>query len=149
MKTVIQRVKQAKVSIDGKTVGEIGRGYAILLGVKEGDTEKEATSLAEKIVNLRIISDEVGKMNRSILDAGGEILAISQFTLYADLSGGRRPSFTQAARPEVSKPLYEFFVSELKRLGVRKVATGEFGADMLVEIENDGPVTIIIDSEKI
>ncbi len=146
MRVVLQRVSHSKVTVNGKIIGEIGPGYIILLGVKEGDSEKEAKFLAEKIVNLRVMSDENDKMNRSILDVGGKILVVSQFTLYADTSGGRRPSFIQAAKPEISKPLYELFVEELKRLGVKKVATGEFGAYMEVEICNDGPVTIIMDS---
>lgn len=147
MKVIIQRVTHGKVSIAGSLKGEISKGYVILLGVKVGDTEKEALQLADKVVKLRIMEDEQGKMNLSILDTKGEILVISQFTLYGDTSGGRRPSFIQAARPEVSKPLYELFVSELKRLGIEKVETGEFGSYMDVEIHNDGPTTIIMDSE--
>ena len=145
MRVIIQRVAYGKVSIAGSLKGEISKGYVILLGVKVGDTEKEALQLADKVVKLRIMEDGDGKMNLSILDTKGEILVISQFTLYGDASGGRRPSFIQAARPEVSKPLYELFVSELKRLGIEKVETGEFGAYMDVEIHNDGPTTIIMD----
>ena len=145
MRVIIQRVTKGKVSIAGSLKGEISKGYVILLGVKVGDTEKEALQLADKVVKLRIMEDGDGKMNLSILDTKGEILVISQFTLYGDASGGRRPSFIQAARPEVSKPLYELFVSELKRLGIEKVETGEFGAYMDVEIHNDGPTTIIMD----
>lgn len=148
MKIIIQRVTHAKVSSEGAVLGEIGPGYMILFGVGEGDAEKEATFLADKIVKLRIMNDEQKKMNRSILEAGGEILVVSQFSLYADTSGGRRPSFIKAAKPEISKPLYELFISELKRLGVKKVATGQFGAYMDVEIHNDGPVTIILDSKE-
>ena len=146
MRVVIQRVSGGKVSINGAVKSQIGQGFVILLGVKEGDSEKEVQFLAEKIVNLRVMADESGKMNRSILEVNGEILAVSQFTLYADTSAGRRPSFIQAAKPEVSKPLYELFVSKLKRLGVKKVLTGEFGAYMQVEINNDGPVTIILEA---
>lgn len=145
MRAVIQRVTRGKVSINGKVKSELGLGYVILLGVKEGDSEKEAQLLAAKVVKLRIMADEAGKMNRSILDVGGEILIVSQFTLYADTSAGRRPSFIQAARPEVSKPLYELFVEKLQRLGVKKVVTGAFGTYMEVEIHNDGPVTIIME----
>ncbi len=156
MKLVIQRVTHAKVSSEGAMLGEIGPGYMILLGVGEGDKEKEATFLADKVVKLRMMNDDqksfdklrTRKMNRSIVEANGEILVVSQFSLYADTSGGRRPSFIKAAKPEISKPLYELFINELKRLGVKKVATGQFGAYMDVEIHNDGPVTIIIDSKE-
>ncbi|MBI2617680.1 D-tyrosyl-tRNA(Tyr) deacylase [Candidatus Gottesmanbacteria bacterium] len=146
MKALIQRVKSGKVSVAGKTIGEIGKGYVILLGVKDGDSEKEVFQLSQKVVTLRIMSDEAGKMNKSILDVGGEILIISQFTLYADTSGGRRPSFIAAAKPEVAHTLYVQFIDELKRLGVRNVQTGSFGAYMNVSIENDGPVTILVES---
>lgn len=146
MRLVIQRVTQGSVRINNHLKREINHGYVILIGVKEGDSENQAKLLADKVVKLRVMSDEHDKMNRSILDVNGEILVISQFTLYADTSAGRRPSFLQAAKPEVSKPLYELFVEELKRLGVKKVTTGEFGAYMDVEIHNDGPVTIIMDS---
>lgn len=146
MRTIIQRVTVGSVTLENGVKREIGTGYVIFVGIKVGDGENEAKMLAEKVVNLRIMADEAGKMNCSILDVDGEILVVSQFTLYADTSGGRRPSFIQAAKPEVSKPLYELFVNELKRLGVKKVVTGEFGAYMNVEIHNDGPVTIILDS---
>ena len=124
---------------------EIGKGLVILLGVTHSDTEKDAAFLAEKCMNLRIFEDDAGKMNRSLLDVGGEALIISQFTLYGDASHGRRPSFTEAARPEVAIPLYEKFVELCRGYGVR-VATGRFGAEMLVSIRNDGPVTILAES---
>ncbi len=145
MRAVIQRVRKASVSVDGKVVGAIGKGLVILLGVKHGDTEKDADYLADKCVNLRIFEDANGKMNLSALDVGGELLAVSQFTLYADASRGRRPSFVQAAPPEISNPLFDRFVERLKKSGLR-VEQGVFGAMMLVEIHNDGPVTIILDS---
>lgn len=146
MRVVLQRVTHSSVSIDGTIVGEIGVGYTLLFGVHVDDTEKDAKDMAKKIVNLRVMNDEAHKMNKSILGADGEILVISQFSLYADTSGGRRPSFIKAAKPEISKPLYERFIQELKNLGVKKVATGKFGAYMDVEIHNDGPVTIILES---
>jgi len=146
MRALIQRVSQASVSVDDKVIGQIGRGLVVLLGVRTGDTEAGARYLADKIVNLRIFEDDEGKMNRSLLDVGGEILAISQFTLYADTRKGRRPSFVNAARPEVSQPLYDRFVEFIKESGL-KVQEGEFGAHMLVKIQNDGPVTIMLDSE--
>lgn len=146
MKALLQRVTHSKVTINGKVISDIGKGYTILLGVMEGDSEKEADMLSEKIVNLRVMSDREDKMNRSILDITGEILVVSQFTLAADLSSGRRPSFIKAAKPDDAKRLYEYFVEKLKALGVKKVVTGEFGAYMEVEIVNDGPVTIILDT---
>ena len=148
MKALIQRVTKSKVIIDRKVVGEIGKGYVILLGVKEGDSEKEADLIASKIINLRVMSDENDKMNLSIKDADGEILVVSQFTLYADTTGGRRPSFIRAAKPEEANRLYLYFIDQLKKLGVKNVQTGEFGAYMTVEIVNDGPVTIMLDSEE-
>ena len=147
MRAVVQRVRKGSVSIDGKIVGEINKGLVILLGVKSGDTEADAKFLANKCVNLRIFADEAGKFNRSALDVAGELLAISQFTLYADTRKGRRPSFIEAAPPEISEPLYEKFISYLKESGL-KIASGEFGAMMLVEIHNDGPVTIILESKE-
>ena len=145
MRAFVQRVSSGSVSIDGKMVGKIGTGLVILLGVKNGDTEADAKFLADKCVNLRIFTDEAGKFNLSALDVGGELLAISQFTLYGNTRKGRRPSFIEAAPPEFSEPLYEKFVGFLKESGL-KVATGEFGAMMLVEINNHGPVTIIVES---
>lgn len=149
MKTVIQRVIHSNVKIDGKTVGEIGRGFMILLGIMQGDTKADADKLIKKIPNLRIFEDENGKMNLSSLDIGGEMLVISQFTLCADCSHGRRPSFIKSAPPDEANMLYEYFVEELKKAGVSKVETGEFGADMKVSLINDGPVTIILDSEEL
>ena len=148
MKAVLQRVKQASVSIAGETVGKISSGIMLLLGVAEEDTEKECDFLAEKAVNLRIFEDEAGKMNRSLLDVAGEMLVVSQFTLCADCRRGRRPSFTRAARPEKAIPLYERFIGNIRETGI-PVSTGRFGADMLVSIENDGPVTILLDTDEI
>lgn len=148
MRAVVQRVRKASVSIDGKIVGQINKGLVILLGVKNGDTKDDAKFLADKCINLRIFSDEAGKFNLSALDVGGELLAISQFTLYGDTRKGRRPSFIDAAPPEISEPLYNKFINYLKESGL-KTATGEFGAMMLVEIHNDGPVTIIMESKEI
>jgi D-aminoacyl-tRNA deacylase len=149
MRILIQRVKQGKVTIEGKIVGQISQGYVVLFGVKEGDSEKEVDLLAEKLVNLRVMSDEAEKMNRSILVINGEVLVVSQFTLYADCKGGRRPSFINAAKAEEANKLYLYFIEKLKKLGVKKVATGEFGAYMEVEIINDGPVTIMLDTEEL
>jgi len=145
MRAVVQRVKKARVSVEGRVVGSIGPGLVILVGICRGDTEDDARYLAEKCVNLRIFEDDQGKMNISSLDKGAEILAISQFTLYADTRKGRRPSFVEAAPPELSQPLFEKFVGFLRQSGL-KVETGVFGAHMLVEIHNDGPVTLIVDS---
>ena len=147
MRVVVQRVSKASVSIDERTVGQINKGLVILLGVKNGDNESDAKFLADKCVNLRIFADEAGKFNLSALEVGGEILAISQFTLYGDTRKGRRPSFIEAAPPEISEPLYQKFINYLRESGL-KVATGEFGAMMLVEIHNDGPVTIILESKE-
>ena len=147
MRAVVQRVKKGSVSIDGKIVDQINKGLVILLGVKNGDTEADAKFLADKCVNLRIFADETGKFNLSALDIGGELLSISQFTLYADTRKGRRPSFIEAAPPEISEPLYENFIAYLQESGLT-VTTVEFGAMMLVEIHNDGPVTIILESKE-
>ena len=147
MRAVIQRVTHGSVSIEGTTVGEIGAGLVILLGIRTGDGDDEATWLAHKIANLRIFADREGKFNLSLLEVGGEALVVSQFTLYGNARKGRRPSFTRAARPEVAEPLVERFVQYLRQAGVRKVACGEFQAMMLVEIHNDGPVTIILDTD--
>lgn len=146
MKAVIQRVKYSNVKIDDKLVGECGNGFMILLGVVRGDTKADADKLIKKIPYLRVFEDENGKMNLSCLDIDGEILVVSQFTLCADCSHGRRPSFTNSAPPDEAKMLYQYFVSELKSAGVKSVQTGEFGADMQVELVNDGPVTIMLDS---
>lgn len=144
MRAVVQRVRKAAVTVDGRTVGAIGPGLMILLGVREGDTEEEARWLASKIATLRIFTDDEGKLNRSVLDVGGQALVVSQFTLYADCRKGRRPSFVEAARPEVADPLVEKFVAFLRREGL-SVETGIFQAEMLVEIHNDGPVTVIVE----
>ncbi|MCS6841495.1 MAG: D-aminoacyl-tRNA deacylase [Roseiflexaceae bacterium] len=145
MRAVIQRVREASVAVEGKVVGAIGRGLLILLGVGTGDSEAEAKLLAEKSANLRIFADDEGRFNRSLLDIGGEALVVSQFTLYADTRRGRRPSFSDAAPPEIAAPLVETFVNELRRLGI-PVSTGQFGAMMQVALVNDGPVTILLDS---
>lgn len=144
MKAVVQRVTQAKVSVEGKAVGQIRSGLVVLLGIAQGDSEQEAQWMANKIANLRIFADKDGKFNRSILDIGGQALVVAQFTLYGDARKGRRPSFTQAAPPEVAEPLVERVAQLLVELGV-PVACGQFGAHMLVEIDNDGPVTIILE----
>lgn len=145
MKVVLQRVSQAEVTVNGQSIGRIGRGLVLLIGVGHGDREEQARYLAEKCLNLRIFEDDEGKMNRSLLDVGGQILAISQFTLYGDTRKGRRPGFTDAAPPEIAEPLYERFV-ELLRDGGVKVETGRFGARMSVRIHNDGPVTLILEA---
>lgn len=149
MKAVIQRVKYATVKVDNKIIGECRQGFMILLGVIDGDTENDADKLIKKIPVLRIFEDENGKMNKSLLDIDGEILVVSQFTLAADCSHGRRPSFTASAPPDIANELYEYLVGELKTAGVKSVQTGEFGADMAVELLNDGPVTIVLDSKEL
>lgn len=146
MRAVVQRVREGSVSVDDRIVGQIGRGLVILLGVREGDTAAEAQWLADKIANLRIFEDAEGKFNLSALDVGAEALVVSQFTLYGDASKGRRPSFTQAARPEVAEPLCDKFVASLREAGL-PVQAGVFGARMLVKILNDGPVTLILDRD--
>jgi len=147
MRAVVQRVTHGSVSIQDKLVGRIGPGLVILLGIRSGDGDKEASWMARKIANLRIFADEQGKFNRSLLEVNGEALVISQFTLYGNARKGRRPSFTDAARPEVAEPLVARFIEYLGQAGVKKVAAGEFQAMMLVQIHNDGPVTIILDSD--
>lgn len=144
MRILIQRVTKGSVSIDGELVGQTGPGLVVLVGVTHTDTVADAEYLANKCVNLRIFTDENGKMNRSLLDLGGSVLAISQFTLYGDCVKGRRPGFDLAARPELAEGLYEKFVELLRAAGVH-VETGRFGADMLVEIHNDGPVTFLLE----
>lgn len=147
MRAVIQRVSEASVQVDGITVGEISRGLLVLLGVMEGDTEKDAEIMASKIAKLRIFEDENEKMNLSLADVDGSILSVSQFTLCADVKKGNRPSFTPSAKPDEAKRLYEYFNKCLIKEGVMKVATGIFAADMKVNLINDGPVTIIFDTE--
>src|SRR5215472_12916095 len=147
MRAVVQRVSRASVIVEDKVTGEIGAGLLVLVGVGRDDSSATATSMAQRIVNLRIFKDEQGKMNRSLLDTGGAILAVSQFTLYGDARGQRRPSFVQAAPAEKGKTLYEGFVTALRSLSVR-VETGVFQAHMSVELVNDGPVTILLDSDK-
>ena len=146
MRAVIQRVQRARVTIDGEVAGEIGVGLLVLLGVTYSDKEEQANWLADKIVGLRIFADDEGKMNRDVTEAGGAVLVVSQFTLYGDCRKGRRPSFVDAAAPPIAIPLYEAFVNGVKRLGI-PVATGRFGADMQVELVNDGPVTLIVDGK--
>ena len=147
MRAVLQRVSRARVIVDGSVTGEIGPGLVVLMAVGREDVSANAAAMAEKIVNLRIFADDQGKMNRSVLDTGGTILAVSQFTLYGDARGQRRPSFIQAAPPELGKALYDEFVVALRALGVR-VETGVFQAHMSLELTNDGPVTILLDSDK-
>ncbi len=147
MRAVVQRVSRAKVSVEGKVTGEIGPGLMILLGVGKEDSPPVAASMAEKVANLRIFEDEQGKMNRSLLDVKGSALVVSQFTLYGDARGQRRPSFISAAPPELAKKLYEEFCGALRKIGVT-VGTGIFQAMMSVELVNEGPVTILLDSDK-
>ena len=146
MRALIQRVSSAAVKIDGEVTGRIGRGLLVLLGVKTGDTKAEADFLAEKCAGLRVFDDQAGKMNVSLGEAGGAVLVVSQFTLYGDARRGRRPSFTQAAPPDLSEPLYDYFVERLRTLGTR-VETGRFGAMMAVELVNDGPVTLLLEKD--
>jgi D-tyrosyl-tRNA(Tyr) deacylase len=145
MRLVLQRVKSGRVSVAGQAIAEIGTGFVIFLGIGPGDGEVHVRLLSEKIANLRVFEDEGGKMNRSLLDVGGQALVVSQFTLYADTRKGRRPSFTDAALPDVASPLVERFAELLREFGV-PTQTGEFGAHMLVEIANDGPVTIWLEA---
>ena len=147
MRVVLQRVKECNVKVDNKIVGEISQGFLLLLGVKDGDSQQDAIKLAKKISGLRIFTDNDDKMNLSLADIDGSILVVSNFTLYADCSHGRRPSFIKAARPEISEPLYEFFCEQLIENGISNVQRGIFGADMEVSLINDGPVTMVIDSE--
>ena len=148
MRVVLQRVTQASASVDGETVGAIGPGLLLLVGVADGDDEAEARRLAGKCAEMRIFPDAEGRFNLSLLETGGEALVVSQFTLLADVRRGRRPSFDAAARPEVAEPLVEAFAEELRRLGAG-TQTGRFGAKMAVELVNDGPVTIVIDSAEL
>ena len=148
MRAVIQRVTEASVRIDGEIVGEIGQGFLVLIGVEEGDGENDFKYMSAKVPNLRIFEDENGKMNLSLLDVKGQILAVSQFTLLGDARSSRRPSFIQAARPETANPMYERLVEAWRAQGIH-VETGRFGADMKVSLINDGPVTIMMDSHKL
>jgi D-tyrosyl-tRNA(Tyr) deacylase len=148
MRAVVQRVTRAKVTVDDKLIGEIGNGLVILLGIARDDTKLDAAYLVEKIVALRVFDDEAGKMNLSVKDVNGGMLIVSQFTLYGDVRRGLRPSWIEAAAPEVAEPMYEFFVRQV-RAAVSEVATGSFRAMMQVELVNDGPVTILLDSKKL
>jgi len=145
MRALVQRVSEARVVVEGEVVGAIGQGYVVLLGVHVRDTEAEARGLAEKVATLRIFGDDEGKMNRSVIDVGGAVLSVSQFTLYGSTEKGRRPSFIDAAPPELASALYETFNARLRALGV-PVETGRFRAHMVVEIHNDGPVTLMLDA---
>jgi D-tyrosyl-tRNA(Tyr) deacylase len=147
MRAVVQRVSEASVRVDGDVVGRIGAGLVVLLGVGQGDADADVDYLADKVVNLRILADDAGQMNRSVLDAGGEVLVVSQFTLYGDARRGRRPGYSDAARPDEASRLYDRFVSEVRRSGLR-VETGVFRAMMDVALVNQGPVTILLDSRK-
>lgn len=144
MRVVLQRVSRASVTIDGRTAGAVERGFCLLVGFTHGDTESTVDWMAEKVTGLRLFSDPEGKMNLGLQEVGGAVLVVSQFTLYGDAAKGRRPSFIDAARPEQAIPLYERFIAALRGKGLQ-VATGEFGAQMLVEIHNDGPVTLILE----
>ena len=148
MRAVVQLVNHASVTVEGEVTGQIDRGFLVFLGVAEGDTEKDLQYIIDKVVGLRVFEDEAGKMNLSVKDVGGAILAVSQFTLYGDCRHGKRPSFTQAAKPEEANALYERFVDGCRAAGVQ-VETGRFRTHMLVGLENDGPVTILLDSNKL
>ncbi len=147
MKAVFQRVTEASVTVEGEQIANIGNGVLLLVGVCDGDTQQEAQVLAKKVAELRVFCDENDKMNLSVLDIGGSVLAVSQFTLCASTARGRRPDFFGAARPEVAKPLFDEFVVYLREMGITDVQTGEFGADMQVRLLNDGPVTILLDTD--
>ncbi|MBN2892348.1 MAG: D-tyrosyl-tRNA(Tyr) deacylase [Bacteroidales bacterium] len=147
MRTIIQRVNSASVDVEHKIIGNINKGLLVLIGFEEEDNEQDIIWLANKIINLRIFNDAEGKMNLSLQDIDGEILIVSQFTLHASTKKGNRPSFIKAAKPQISIPLYEKFIKEVEKTGLKKVATGEFGAEMKVKLENDGPVTISIDTK--
>ena len=149
MRVVVQRCSRAEVRIDGNSVGKIGQGFMLLVGITENDTAAEADLLAKKIAQLRVFEDEAGKMNLAIRDVGGAILSISQFTLYADCRKGNRPSFIRAARPEQASPLYDYFNETLRTTYGLTVETGRFGADMKVDFINDGPVTILLDTDEL
>jgi len=148
MRAVIQRVSKSSVTVDGNVIGEIGHGFNVLLGVEVADTQQDADDIVKKIIGLRVFNDVDGKFNLSLMDVGGSVLLISQFTLLGDCRKGRRPSFINAARPETAIPLYERVIAGIRAEGV-KVATGEFGAFMAVDIQNDGPVTLMLDTQKV
>ena len=148
MRLVVQRVLEASVKVDGEELGRVGQGYMVLCGVEDGDTMEDVKYCVEKTVGLRVFEDDAGKMNRSIMDAGGAVLAISQFTLHGDVRHGRRPSFIRAARPETAVPLYDAYCEGLRAAGLQ-VETGRFGADMKVSLINDGPVTLLNDSRRL
>ena len=147
MRAVVQRVSSSRVTVDERVTGEVKKGLLVLLGVTHDDTSKDVDYMVDKVTNLRIFEDENDKMNLSLKDNEGEVMAVSQFTLYGDARKGRRPSFSDAARPDVANPLYEEFVEKLRAQGIT-VGTGEFGAHMMVELTNDGPVTILLESKK-
>ncbi len=149
MRVVVQRCSRAEVRIDGQTVGQIGRGFLLLVGVTDGDSEAQAELLAKKVAQMRVFEDGEGKMNLALKDVDGAILSISQFTLYADCKKGNRPSFIRAARPETAAPLYDYFNARLRSEYGLQVETGRFGADMKVDFINDGPVTILLDSAEL
>lgn len=146
MRVIVQRTQRAEVRINGEIVGQIGKGYVLLVGITHSDTETDANYIAKKVAQLRVFEDTEGKMNRSLLDIGGAVLSISQFTLYGNVRHGNRPSFVQAARPEQAEPLYQYFNTRLRTEYGLQVETGRFGADMQVDFINDGPVTILLDS---
>ena len=146
MRTVVQRVSSASVTVDGNVIGKINKGFLVLLGIKSTDTKQDVDYMVKKVINLRIFRDENDKMNLSLKDVNGELLIVSQFTLYGDASRGNRPSFIEAGKPDIAIPLYEYFISECKKQ-ISVVQTGKFGADMKVELLNDGPVTIIMESK--
>jgi D-tyrosyl-tRNA(Tyr) deacylase len=148
MRAVVQRVVRAKVTVDGRVTGTIDQGLLVLLGAGQGDTQTDLAYIVDKVANLRIFSDDAGKMNRSVLDIGGGVLVVSQFTLYGDARQGRRPGFTGALEPDAARSLYEQSLGALRTAGVTDVQAGEFAADMAVELVNDGPVTILLDSRK-
>jgi D-aminoacyl-tRNA deacylase len=147
MRVILQRVKRGRVTVDGRITGAVDVGFVALVGVTHGDTQAEADLLAKKTANLRVFEDDVGKMNLSVLDVGAGVLVVSQFTLYADMRKGRRPSFIDAAQPDIASPLVDHYAERLRAEGIARVEMGVFGAMMMVEIHNDGPVTIILDSE--
>jgi D-aminoacyl-tRNA deacylase len=148
MRAVVQRVSRAKVTVDDRVTGAIDAGLLVLLGAGQGDTASDLAYVVDKIVHLRIFADDAGKMNRSVLDVGGGVLVVSQFTLYGDARQGRRPAFTGALEPTAARALYEQSLTQLRQAGVAQVQAGEFAADMSVELTNDGPVTILLDSRK-